>query len=157
VSKAKRTEETPQEAVPNSARRPVRRKSARANLQPLAQKREVAPAELLTVEAQRLAAMATLTRNDLATGRGLTYEWEFFIDQLFRDLSGAGIGPQTVVFEQATAAAVWTIFHGLNGFPSVVLVDNSGQEMHAEVHYPDDQRVVINHGQPYAGIAYLRV
>lgn len=159
VSKAERTDEPP-ERQPNSVRRPVRTTSPRANLQPLVQKREVAAPELLSVEARRLATMATLTRADLGSGRGLTYEWEFFVDQLFRNQTsgggGGGGGSATFEYDQPTAASVWTINHGLSAFPSVVLVDLSGQELHAELHYPDDQKVVVMHGQPYSGTAYLR-
>lgn len=104
--------------------------------------------------------MSTLTRSDLATGRGLTYEWEFFIDQVFRDLaSGGGGGGGSVSFEydQTIAAATWNISHGMGGYPSVLVIDASGQELIAEVHYPDDDTVVVIHGQPYSGTAYLRL
>lgn len=113
----------------------------------------VEPSELVQVT----PAQTTLTRADLATGRGLTYEWEFFVDQLFQDMAGAGIGPQTFVYDQTAPAAVWTINHGMSQFPSVLLVDGSGQEMIAEIHYPDNQTTVVIHGQPYAGTAYLRI
>lgn len=126
-------------------------------MSPLADERAVAPPEFLTPEALRLATMTTLTRADLATGRGLTYEWEFFVDQIFQQLADAGLGPQTYVFNQSAAASVWTVTHGLTAYPTVLLVDDFGQEMHAEVHYPDDQKVVIIHGQPYSGTAYLRI
>lgn len=121
--------------------------------------RLVADRDLLTVEAQRLASMTTLTRADLATGRGLTYEWEFFVDQLFRlvNAGGGGGGTPTIEFVQSSAASVWTVNHGLSAYPNVLVIDSSGQELLAEVHYPDDQKVVIIHGQPYSGTAYLRI
>lgn len=105
--------------------------------------------------------MSTLTRSDLATGRGLTYEWEFFIDQVFRDLAsgggGGGGGSVSFEYDQPSAAATWNVNHGLGGYPNVLVIDGSGQELIAEVHYPDDQTVVIIHGQPYSGTAYLRL
>lgn len=159
VSKADRSSfEPPAERSVNRARRPVRKKTARANMPPVVQEqRFVAPAEFMTPDALRLASMTTLTRSDLASGRGLTYEWEFFVDQIFQQLADAGLGPQTFVFNQSSAAAQWTVSHGLTAYPTVLLVDDGGQEMHAEVHYPDDQTVVIIHGQPYSGTAYLRI
>lgn len=121
----------------------------------------VAAPEMLTERAKYLAGMTTLTRSDLATGRGLTYEWEFFVDQLFRNIAagggGGGGGALTFDFVQSSGAAVWTVNHHMGGFPSVLIVDDGGQELHAEVHYPDDQTVVIVHGQPYTGTAYLRL
>jgi hypothetical protein len=111
--------------------------------------------------AKYLAGMTTLTRADLATGRGLTYEWEFFVDQLYRNIAagggGGGGGTPTFEFVQSLAASQWTVNHGLSDYPNVLIIDGSGQELHAEVHYPDDQTVVIVHGQPYSGTAYLRI
>lgn len=139
-------------------RRPTLKKTPRANMKPLIQR--AAPEEELSLAARRLAAAPTLTRSDLGSGRGLKYEWEFFVDQLLRDVaSGGGGGPGgavTYVHSQGMAAAVWNINHAMSSFPNVLLVDGTGQEMHAEVHYPDDQNVVIHHGSPYAGTAYLR-
>lgn len=117
--------------------------------------------EFLSDEAKRLAALPTLTRADLATGRGLTYEWEFFIDQVFKNLAngggGGGGGSQTFEYDQTASAASWHISHGMGGYPNVLVIDGSGQELLAEVHYPDDDTVVIIHGQPYSGTAYLRL
>lgn len=124
---------------------------------PVVGESKVAPSEALTERARYLAGQTTLTRADLATGRGLTYEWEFFIDQIFQELGDAGIGPQTFEFVQSSAASVWTINHGLGAYPNVLVIDDSGQELLTEVHYPDDQTVVIIHGQPYSGTAYLRL
>lgn len=105
---------------------------------------------------QRLT-MGQVSRADLASGRPLTYEWEFFVDDLYSELASAGIGPQTFEFDQVPPAAVWTINHALTAFPTVLIVAADGQELHAEVHYPDDQTVVVIHGAPYSGTAYLRI
>lgn len=148
---------------PNRGRLPTRVKTARANLPFIPQERQAAPPEQLSERAKYLAGVTTLTRADLATGRGLTYEWEFFVDQLFRRLaevgSGGGTGgggSQTFEFSQSNAASVWTVNHGLFAYPTVLVIDDSGQELLAELHYPNDQTVVIIHGQPYSGTAYLR-
>lgn len=121
----------------------------------------VAAQEMVAVAAspveQKWSAGSTLTRADLGSGRGYLFEWEMFVDQILQQLGGVG-GPasQGFVHEQAVAAAVWTIPHFLNTKPSVLLVDSFGQQLLAEVHYPDDQTAVIVHGKPYSGSAYLR-
>lgn len=125
---------------------------------PVPTPREVAARDALT---DQIRTLTTLTRADLATGRGLTYEWEFFIDQLFRNIAAGGggaggTGVQSFEFTQSSAASVWTVNHGFGGYPTVLILDNAGQELHAELHFPDDQTVVVIHGQPYSGTAYLR-
>lgn len=95
---------------------------------------------------------------DLGSGRTFKYEWEQYIVDIYQELANAGGGGvPTYQFVQATPAATWTINHGLSDYPTVLVLDGSGQELWAEIHYPDDQTVVISHGQPIAGTAYLRV
>ena len=135
-------------------------KSERANVTPVPQDTQVAVREALSETAQQLRTLPTLTRADLATGRGLTYEWEFFVDQLMRQIAagggGGGTGVQTFEFAQNSAASVWTVTHNFGGYPTVLILDQNGQELCAELHYPDEDKVVIVHGQPYTGTAYLR-
>lgn len=99
-----------------------------------------------------------LTAADLATGRGLTYEWEYFVAELFNRIdAGAGGDPsQAEVFQQLAPAATWTITHGLNTKPVVVVITPDGQQLMPELHYPSNTTVVVVHGQPYAGTAFLR-
>lgn len=109
-----------------------------------------------------LGATASPADVDLASGRGLTYEWEFVaagiydrIDQLEAILPSSG-GGVTYLHTQGVAASTWTISHHLGTVPDVVIVDVSGQQLLAEIHYPDVNTTVVVHGQPYAGSAYLR-
>lgn len=142
------------ERLTNRDRVPPKRK-------PTARSPKAVPEQKLAAVAEpgvsRFAAANTLTRSDLGSGRGLVYEWEFFVDALFQQLQSAGAGPQVFVYNQGAAASVWTVNHSMGTKPSVLVVDASGQELLAEVHYPDDQTTVIVHGQPYSGTAYLRV
>ncbi len=105
---------------------------------------------------------------DVATGRGVTYEWEqFMVEVLDRlgtveDSGGGGGGGQgevsaigTYVHNQTSAAATWTINHGLDTKPVVVVV-SAGALVLAEVAYPNDTTVVITFGRSFAGTAYLR-
>lgn len=95
---------------------------------------------------------------DEGSGRGFSYEWEHTAAQIVQQIADidAGVTPP-FRFDQLFPAAVWTVSHGLNGFPNVLVMDSTGQELIAEIHYPDDQTVVITHGQPYSGTAYLRL
>ncbi len=116
----------------------------------------IASAPLPSPQLLTIPSPVPYDRAELGSGRGLTYEWEFWIDEVLDQIQALGGGVQSFVHEQAVASAVWNIPHLLGTIPSVVLVDGSGQEMLAELHYPDDQNVVVIHGQPYAGTAYLR-
>lgn len=96
---------------------------------------------------------------DEGSGRGFAYEWERTAAQITQQIAdiGGGGGSPSFEFTQSAPADTWTITHGLDGFPSVLVIDASGQQLIAEVHYPDDQTVVVNHGLPYSGTAYLRL
>lgn len=61
------------------------------------------------------------------------------------------------VFVQPTPAIVWTINHNLDGFPSVTLVDNSGNVILAQVQYVNDDTIIVTFSQPVAGKAYLNM
>jgi hypothetical protein len=102
-----------------------------------------------SAELRAVPQVQVLEAADLGSGRGFTYEWEQFLGQVFQQL-------QVVVHEQAAPAAVWTIEHGLGTKPNVLLVDETGQQLLAEVHFSDDNTVVVIHGAPTTGIAYLR-
>lgn len=104
---------------------------------------------------------------DIASGRGVTYEWEHIMFDVLDRLSivesdsgggGGSQGGETVsyVHNQNTPAATWTINHGLGTKPVVAVVSLTGVLLFAEISYPNDVTVAITFGQPYAGAAYLR-
>lgn len=62
---------------------------------------------------------------------------------------------RTIVHEQVTPLAVWTIVHDLKRFPDVYLIDMSGNRYMAEIDYPDYNTVVVTHGSPETGRAFL--
>lgn len=66
-----------------------------------------------------------------------------------------GPGLSTTVIVQAEPAAVWTLQHGLQRYPSVTLVDDAGDVFGASLRYPDANTVVVTLNAPTAGIAYL--
>lgn len=102
----------------------------------------------------------TLDQSDLppdeGSGRGFSYEWEATTAQITQQLAEID-SVDSFDYVQAPPAAVWTIVHGLNGYPDVLVLDNTGRKLYADVQYPDDQTVVVSHDHPYSGTAKLRL
>lgn len=61
----------------------------------------------------------------------------------------------TYVHDQASAAATWTIPHGLGKFPSVTVVDSTGRVVIGGVSYTDRDTVEVSFRAAFAGTAYL--
>lgn len=62
--------------------------------------------------------------------------------------------------QQLAPAAVWTIVHGLNGFPNVTVADSAGTRVEGDVAYLDANTVTVSFASngvpaPFAGAAYL--
>lgn len=125
-----------------------------------------APAAPEPVRAGRFGTSVLYSPEDVASGRGVTYEWEQFLVDVFGRLavveeSGGGGGSVSgepgvsFVHTQASAAATWTITHELGTKPVVVVVSGGGLVL-ADVAYSSDDVVVVTFGRPYAGMAYLR-
>lgn len=103
---------------------------------------------------------------DLATGRGLTYEWEFILQDLtgrLEALEAGGTGGNTtsgnmrlLIHNQTAPAATWSITHGFATKPEVLVISTSGTQIWPQIDFPDNYRVAITHASPYAGTAYLR-
>jgi hypothetical protein len=100
--------------------------------------------------------------SDIATGRTTRYEWELFVSDVLTRVetlestapsSGTGV---TYRHTQSSAAATWTISHGLGTKPSLTVVDNAGNAAWVEAQYPDDNTTVLVFCLPVAGYAYLR-
>lgn len=90
-------------------------------------------------------------------GRGFKYQWEDEAADLHQQIldvaSGGGV---SYTHHQSVPAATWVIDHHMGLIPIVVLLDDSGQQMVAEIQYPSDQTVLVVHSAPYTGTAYLR-
>ena len=61
----------------------------------------------------------------------------------------------TFIHEQGVASAVWTVQHNLNKYPSVTVVDSSGNELMTEIEYVDTNTVQITMNGASKGRAYL--
>jgi hypothetical protein len=59
------------------------------------------------------------------------------------------------VHDQSSAAAVWTINHGLQFIPSITVVDSSGNVVEGSYNYPDENTVIVTFSSAFAGKAYL--
>lgn len=56
---------------------------------------------------------------------------------------------------QNVAASTWTIDHNLDAYPSITVVDSSGDKVHADIRYNSNTRISVFHSTPLEGIVYL--
>jgi hypothetical protein len=83
------------------------------------------------------------------------------LDDFFQTLHGGPgeQGPpgviQNFVHEQYDASALWTIVHGLDKYPDVVLIDSAGDRFEADINYFDRNTVVLTLIAPTTGTAVL--
>jgi hypothetical protein len=58
-------------------------------------------------------------------------------------------------FTQAVPSASWSVTHGLDKFPSVDVVDTSGNVVEGDIQYIDSNNVTITFSASFAGKAYF--
>lgn len=58
-------------------------------------------------------------------------------------------------FTQATPSATWTITHGLNKYPSIIIVDSAGTEVVGDIKYTDINTIQVTFTSEFSGKAYL--
>ena len=78
----------------------------------------------------------TLTGNKNATDFGIT-------------------GDVSFVYSQTTPTTVWNIAHGLNKYPSVITMDEAGNQIVGDVAYTDINTLTVTFTSNIAGKAYL--
>lgn len=61
----------------------------------------------------------------------------------------------TVTFTQAVPAAEWIIAHGLNGFPSAVVVDSAGTLVEGGVVYDSANQITLRFSGAFSGVCHL--
>lgn len=59
------------------------------------------------------------------------------------------------VHTQQVASDIWEINHPLNKYPSVTIVDTSGNLVVGSVHYISTSKIIVRFSAPFAGVAYL--
>ncbi len=66
-----------------------------------------------------------------------------------------GSGNFSYVHDQMSPASVWTIVHGLSGYPNITIVDSSQREVVGDVIYVDSNTISVTFSSAFAGKAYL--
>jgi len=69
--------------------------------------------------------------------------------------TGGGGTSTTFIYSQITAASSWDIIHNLGKYPSVSVVDSSGNEVMGDVEYVSSNELIITFSSGFGGIAYL--
>lgn len=102
---------------------------------------------------------ANLSNNDLLLGSdtnnlGATANFALSsLTQFFEE--NITIVSATTIFNQDTPATTWNVIHGLNKFPSVTVVDSSGNVVIGEVLYSGVNSLTITFESSFSGKAYL--
>lgn len=76
-------------------------------------------------------------------------------DGTFTTVAGGGGSDANYVFNQILPSSIWTINHGLNKFPSVIVVDSADTKVEGDVAFPSINQVVITFTGAFAGRAFL--
>jgi hypothetical protein len=66
-----------------------------------------------------------------------------------------GVSGANFVFDQMVASDTWVITHNLGRYPSVTVVDSSGEVVEGDVRYTDANSLTIYFSAAFAGMAYL--
>ena len=61
----------------------------------------------------------------------------------------------TYTFSQASAASTWVINHNLSKFPSITVVDSSGNVVVGFETYNNNNQITLTFSAPFSGSAYL--
>ena len=68
---------------------------------------------------------------------------------------GEDVPPFKYEHLQMTPDAVWTVVHGLNGFPNITAIDSSNSEIVGDLAYIDSNTVQITFASATGGKAYV--
>lgn len=59
------------------------------------------------------------------------------------------------IHDQGIAQSIWVVPHPLQRRPSVTVVDSGGTVVEGNVHYVDDNTIIITFNASFSGKAYL--
>jgi hypothetical protein len=68
---------------------------------------------------------------------------------------GVDAAPFKYIHNQVNPAAVWTVVHGLGGFPNVTAVDSAQSEVIGDLDYVDSNTLTITFSSASSGKAYI--
>lgn len=69
--------------------------------------------------------------------------------------NNASFNASTTIFNQASASTIWNISHTLAKFPSITVVDSSGNVVVGEILYNSDSSITLTFASAFSGKAYL--
>ena len=75
--------------------------------------------------------------------------------EVIREGPRAYVNSTTFVYEQAQASDTWHIQHNLNKYPSVEIVDSSGNKFFPAVQWVDENNIIVTMNGATKGKAYL--
>lgn len=64
-------------------------------------------------------------------------------------------GDKNFIFEQYSASNIWLVYHGLDKYPSVTVVDSANSVVCGDVVYLDTNSLEIHFNAAFSGQAYL--
>lgn len=70
-------------------------------------------------------------------------------------LSGGGGDDLHFTFAQDLASTSWSVVHNLGKFPSVTIIDSSGNVVFGDVNHTSDNALTISFATAFSGTAYL--
>lgn len=107
---------------------------------------------------------ATINANIIGSGpkgddgytpiKGVDYYTKDEIGDTIQQIQNS-INYATYVHDQIMASSQWTIGHNLNKFPTVTIVDSSGNVVVGDIEYFDKNNVVLTFKSEFSGKAYL--
>lgn len=62
---------------------------------------------------------------------------------------------KTYSFSQTNSSSIWLVNHNQKRYPTVIVVDSSGQQIIGDVKYLDSNNLRIEFTYPFSGIVYL--
>ena len=126
----------------------------------------IAIGDNLTLTAGTLSATATATDDETllysirdTRGQAATLEGDLADAMTLamlpsrQDVSSGGA--ETFTFTQVAPLATWTVDHDLDRFPSVAVVDSTGNMVEGDVIYTDANTITLSFAGAFSGIAYL--
>lgn len=114
--------------------------------------------ELITFSEQGPAGPSGATgasAYQLAVALGFVGTPEEWIESLKGSKGDPGVAGVSYHHAQAVASDQWVIDHNLNRYPSVTVVDSSGDEVEGDIRYVSSNQIIVSFCAPFGGDAYL--
>lgn len=62
---------------------------------------------------------------------------------------------RTYVHEQIVSNNIWNIYHGLEKYPSITVVDSAGSVVSGDIQYTNENEVILRFNSEFSGYAYM--